>query len=684
MQKLRNTFLQQLAINNSISVSKYFTLAFDEAIKLSSIFSNMKEVKKAYKIALSGDINVDFDPEVQRAREFLRESLSSIVLNYNNVVGEKLKIHFHLPNGRSFLRIYRQKNAIVDNKQLDLSDNLLTTRETIRTIINTHKKITGIEIGSSGFVLRGIVPIFEENKYIGSVEALVDFDDILPLIKNDQNSFLNVYMVDEFLSIAQKFKDENKYPRNGRFVEIYTTDEEKFNHIITVDFLEKGKRKLSIKVVEGYCFSAFPIFDFKDRVVGVMVYGFSVDHYIKLINSLRTSLLITIITMMGIFLIISIVATNKIIINPIKRLAEQAQKIRDGNLEVNMYTDNKDEIGDLSLCLSDMVDRLKLKIKEVELKNQEAEKAKVKIQQALEETKMANERAFIANKKGKQMAADIIEKVNKEIEENASKLKKNIDKTIENVNLQKEMLHEIATAMEQINTTILEIAQNSASTAELAENTRNHAQEGLYLSSEVISFMDKVKEESHSMQNGVNKLGNRAKEISKVLNVIEDIADQTNLLALNAAIEAARAGDAGRGFAVVADEVRRLAEKTIVATKEIADVIKNIQDDTVQNIEKVDRVVGILNKGEDLIKKTGKFLEKIASLAKDTSQKINSIAAATEEQSAATEQVNKKTLETNIIAEKTQEIMKMANDDLKDLYNSILSLKDVINDLRNN
>ena len=123
-----------------------------------------------------------------------------------------------------------------------------------------------------------------------------------------------------------------------------------------------------------------------------------------------------------------------------------------------------------------------------------------------------------------------------------------------------------------------------------------------------------------------------------------------NLLALNAAIEAARAGEAGRGFAVVADEVRKLAEKTMAATREVAEVLSGIQRDAAHNIATVDQTVEGMSRTTDLTHQSDEALREIVALSDKTSEQIRSIAAASEQQAASSENISRSVTGVNRIA----------------------------------
>ncbi|MDD3626480.1 MAG: methyl-accepting chemotaxis protein [bacterium] len=307
--------------------------------------------------------------------------------------------------------------------------------------------------------------------------------------------------------------------------------------------------------------------ELKEQKIGVVRTGMTVKKVSSLIkkNILNTILLTTIL------IVVFILITSKLMRNllkPLQELLMTVHEIENGNLSQYVESQSADEVGELAAGFSEMAASLLEMVKQIK-----------------ENTKL--------------------------IDESAASLLSSSEEQASSAEEQSSVLTTTMTTIEEFAATSRQIAENASTVADLARQT--------------LDGMNIVKDNTNLEAKRIMTLGEKSQSIGKVVEMIEEIARETNLLALNASIEAARAGEAGKGFAVVATEIRKLATNVANSTKQIREIIKEIQDATNASILATEKV--------------GKSVIDGMVQSEQTSTSAELISTATQQQRTASNQV---------------------------------------------
>ena len=358
-----------------------------------------------------------------------------------------------------------------------------------------------------------------------------------------------------------------------------------------------------------------------------------------------------------------------------------AKAIAEGDLDRQLTVTRNDELGTLFDALRSMVGHLKEMIAAA---HQESENAKEHSRKAEEAMRHAEQAGREAQDKTRAMlaAADKLEVVGTAVSSASTELSAQIEQSDRGAAESAQRLSEAATAMNEMNATVQEVARNAGSASSASAETKQKAEAGSQVVEKAVQSIEDVHQMSLTLKEDMAQLNEHARDISRIMGVISDIADQTNLLALNAAIEAARAGEAGRGFAVVADEVRKLAEKTMASTNDVGNAIKAIQESTAKSMTGVDNAVERIDEATELASQSGQALQEIVATVEATADQVNAIATASEEQSAASEEINQSIVQVNDMSRQTAEAMAEAAKAVSDLAAQAQTLTELILELK--
>jgi methyl-accepting chemotaxis protein len=364
----------------------------------------------------------------------------------------------------------------------------------------------------------------------------------------------------------------------------------------------------------------------------------------------------------------------------LNQYAEAMKRGTDGDLTVRVYADTGDEAGRLGADFNLMVEKLSAMIGRINgsteeltrISNNLSETSKQVINAAQRQADGVSDTSSAmtqinASVKGvaqgidglslsaaessssiMEMAASIeevalnvetlsnaVEEVSSSIVEMATSIK-NIDTSVVSLT---EAFSTTASSVMEMDSSIKQVEKSAMDTAAISEEVRRDAETGKEAVVATIAGIREIKRASGITYEVINTLSERAADIGTILSVIDEVAEQTNLLALNAAIIAAQAGDRGKGFAVVADEIKELAERTSSSTREIAQVIKGVQDETRRAVEAINQAEQSIAGGELLSQKSGEALNKIVTGVNRATEQIDGIARATVEQAQGSQMI---------------------------------------------
>ena len=354
-----------------------------------------------------------------------------------------------------------------------------------------------------------------------------------------------------------------------------------------------------------------------------------------------------------------------------------ARRVVDGDYNVD---DGSKKMGVYG-AIVEMVNALKTHIDNAQRESENAREQSRKAQEAMQQAEAASREAQ-SKTEAMLVAADKLEQVGGVVSSASTELSAQIEQSDRGAAESAQRLSEAATAMNEMNATVQEVAKNAGSASTASAETKQKAEAGAQVVEKAVHSIEQVHQMSLELKDDMAQLNEHAQDITRIMNVISDIADQTNLLALNAAIEAARAGEAGRGFAVVADEVRKLAEKTMASTNDVGNAIKAIQESTAKSMTGVEQSVARIGEATELASQSGAALQEIVATVEATADQVNAIATASEEQSAASEEINQSIVQVNDMSRQTAEAMAEAAKAVSDLAAQAQGLTDLIQELK--
>jgi methyl-accepting chemotaxis protein len=323
--------------------------------------------------------------------------------------------------------------------------------------------------------------------------------------------------------------------------------------------------------------------------------------------------------------------------NPINIMVNRSKDLAEGRADLTqrIQIESQDELGDLGGHFNGFIERIQELIKKVKTNSDNVSSSSLEISTSSE-----------------QLAATVEE--------------------------QSTQSQSVSTAVTQLTATSDDISKSIENTRSAAEESATLTKDGGKVIQKAIDSLKSIEDQTGNLGQIIGNLGNSTQKIGNIISVINDVADQTNLLALNAAIEAARAGDAGRGFAVVADEVRKLAERTAKATKEIEEIITQLQQEAGNAESAMGDAAKEVQNGTQLGRESLQILDKIVISSDNIFNAAIAVASAVTEENATIEEVGNNVQGIAAASEESANAVQEVASTAEDLSRQAEALKEMV------
>ncbi len=461
----------------------------------------------------------------------------------------------------------------------DLSKMRLTVIKTSKTLEPTR----GLEYGVAGLGVRGMVPVIEDQRAIGVIEFGLTFGQ----------PFFDEFKAKNGVDAAMYLKYKNE-----DFITLGSTHgKDSLLSMETIAQVLTGEPQLQHLDINGvpHAVYAQSVNDFSGKPIGVVEIAMDYSSYVTaLSDAKRNSILLGLLALI-IGIIIAILTARKIG-SQVNAVLMGVNRVAQGDLTNHIVVEGRDEISQLARATNEMRHNLHALASEVRDKANDVNNAAQKI------TSVVHRQAATST----EMSASVTE---------------------------------ITSTMEEFSASSTQIADYSESVVDVANQTLEGSRKGSEAMQSVLEKMHDIRNDNQVSLQEIIELGTKSKQISKVMEIINNVADQTKLIAFNAALEASSAGDAGKRFSVVAAEIRRLADSVTDSTSEIEIKINEIQDSISRLVITSEKGAGGIVAGTTASTHTAERLNEIVFAANETSNSAQQISLSTQQQKTASSQV---------------------------------------------